>query len=170
VIWIATKIVSLGPTKKFRQNPFTSLRVIRRTDRQTDRQTDRTKNITSFFGGGNKYITDDNTITKNAALHGSLNARQLITGTIAYPAYPGCPGDKIHRAVKRLCVCVCVWARSAKSRGASFDGVDEDTEAVVLDRLSAGVHHRRLVLADCMTRTQHGPDNHFNSVMSLVLL
>jgi len=24
------------------------------TDRQTDRQTDRTKNITSFFGGGNK--------------------------------------------------------------------------------------------------------------------
>jgi len=36
------------PSKKFRQNPFTSLRVIRRTDRQTDR----TKNIT-FFGGGN---------------------------------------------------------------------------------------------------------------------
>jgi len=47
------------PSKKFRQNPFTSLRVIRRTDRQTDgqtdRQTDRTKNITSFFGGGNKH-------------------------------------------------------------------------------------------------------------------
>ena len=43
------------PSKKFRQNPFTSLRVIRRTDRQTDRQTDRTKNITSFFSGGN-YI------------------------------------------------------------------------------------------------------------------
>ena len=42
------------PSIKFRQNPFTSLRVIRRTDRQTDRQTDRTKNITSFFGGG-KY-------------------------------------------------------------------------------------------------------------------
>jgi len=43
-------------SKKFRQNPFTSLRVIRRTDRQTDkqtdRQTDRTKNITSFFGEG----------------------------------------------------------------------------------------------------------------------
>jgi len=39
------------PSKKFRQNPFTSLRVIRRTDRQTDR----TKNITSFFGRGNKY-------------------------------------------------------------------------------------------------------------------
>jgi len=37
------------PYKKFRQNPFTSLRVIRRTDRQTDR----TKNITSFFGGSN---------------------------------------------------------------------------------------------------------------------
>ena len=42
------------PPKNFVQNPFTSLRVIRRTDRQTDRQTDRTKNITSFFGGGNK--------------------------------------------------------------------------------------------------------------------
>jgi len=27
------------PTKKFRQNPFTSLRVIQRTDRQTDKQT-----------------------------------------------------------------------------------------------------------------------------------
>ena len=56
VIWIATKIVPPGPwamhypSKKFRQNPFTSLRVIRRTDRQTDQ----TKNITSFFGGGNK--------------------------------------------------------------------------------------------------------------------
>jgi len=57
-IRIATKIVSLGPWampyhyRKFRQNPFTSLRVIRRTDRQTDkqtdRQTDRTENITSF--------------------------------------------------------------------------------------------------------------------------
>ena len=29
------------PLKKFRQNPFTSLRVIRRTDRQTDKQTNR---------------------------------------------------------------------------------------------------------------------------------
>jgi len=54
VIRIATKIVSLGPwampypSKKFRQNPFTSLQVIRWTDRQTDR----TKNITSYFGGG----------------------------------------------------------------------------------------------------------------------
>jgi len=62
VIRIATKIVSLGPWampysyKKFRQNPFTSLRVIWRTDRQTNRQTDRTKNVTSFFGGGNKSI------------------------------------------------------------------------------------------------------------------
>jgi len=60
VIRIATKIVSLGPrampypSKKFRQNPFTSFRVIRRTDRQTDRQTDCTENITSFFGRGNK--------------------------------------------------------------------------------------------------------------------
>ena len=41
------------PAKKFRQNPFTSLQVIR----QTDRQTDRTKNITSFFGGGNNAAT-----------------------------------------------------------------------------------------------------------------
>jgi len=47
VIRIATKIVSFGrwampyPSEKFRQNPFTSLRVIRRTDRQTDRQTNR---------------------------------------------------------------------------------------------------------------------------------
>jgi len=51
------------PSKKFRQNPFTSLRVIRRTDRQTDRQTnrqtDRTKNITSFFGGGNNQSRAD---------------------------------------------------------------------------------------------------------------
>ena len=43
VIRIATKIVSLGPlampypSKKFCQNPFTSLRVIRQTDRQTNR-------------------------------------------------------------------------------------------------------------------------------------
>jgi len=29
------------PSKKFRQNPFTSLRVIRQTDRQTDKQTDK---------------------------------------------------------------------------------------------------------------------------------
>jgi len=61
VIRIATKIVSLGPWampchyRKFRQNPFTSLRVIRRTKRQTDRQTDRTKN-TTFFGGGNNNL------------------------------------------------------------------------------------------------------------------
>jgi len=40
------------PSKKFRQNPFTSLRVIRWRDRQTDR----TKNITSFFGGGNNSV------------------------------------------------------------------------------------------------------------------
>ena len=40
------------PLQKFRHNPFTSLRVIRRTDRQTDR----TKNITSFFGGGSYKI------------------------------------------------------------------------------------------------------------------
>ena len=45
VIRIAIKIVSLGrwampyPSKKFRQNPFTSLRVIRQTDRQTELKT-----------------------------------------------------------------------------------------------------------------------------------
>ena len=48
------------PYRKFRQNPFTSLQVIRRTDRQTEtnRQTDRTKNITSFFGGGNEWMNE----------------------------------------------------------------------------------------------------------------
>jgi len=45
------------PYKKFRQNPFTSLRVIRRTDRQTDR----TENITSFFGGGNNWDCNEET-------------------------------------------------------------------------------------------------------------
>jgi len=44
------------PLQKFRQNLFTSLRVIRRTNRQTNRQTDRTKNITSFFGGNNYLL------------------------------------------------------------------------------------------------------------------
>jgi len=37
------------PSKKFRQNPFTIFSV-----NPTDRQTDRSKNITSFFGGGNE--------------------------------------------------------------------------------------------------------------------
>jgi len=52
---IVTKIELIGPwvmpypSKKFRQNPFTTFSVIRRTDK-----TDRTKNITSFFGRGNK--------------------------------------------------------------------------------------------------------------------
>jgi len=54
---ITWSLTMLCPSKKIRQNPFTSLRVIQRSDRQTDRQTnrqtDRTKNITSFFGGGN---------------------------------------------------------------------------------------------------------------------
>ena len=60
VILIVTKIELIGPwampypSKKFRQNPFTTFSVIRRTDRQTDRQTDRSENITSF-GGGNKF-------------------------------------------------------------------------------------------------------------------
>ena len=72
VIRIATRIVSLGPwampypSKKFRQNPFTSLRVIRWTDRQTDRQTDRTKNITSFFGGGNNLIATSICFTQHS--------------------------------------------------------------------------------------------------------
>jgi len=64
------------PSKKFHQNPFTSLRVIRRTDRQTDKQTDRqtdkqtdrTKNITSFFGRGNNTV---------AALTGEDNSTEL---------------------------------------------------------------------------------------------
>ena len=38
------------PSKKFRQNPFTTFSVIRRTDRQTDKQTEPK---TTSFGGGN---------------------------------------------------------------------------------------------------------------------
>jgi len=53
------------PSKKFRQNPFTSLRVIRRTDRQTDR----TKNITSFFGGGNNNSASARTADCLARAH-----------------------------------------------------------------------------------------------------
>ena len=49
---IAWSLSHALPSKKFRKNPFTSLRVIRRTDRQKDR----TKNITSFFGGGNNQL------------------------------------------------------------------------------------------------------------------
>jgi len=44
----------LYPSKKFRQNPFTTFSLIRRTDRQTNRHTYRTKNITSFGGGNYK--------------------------------------------------------------------------------------------------------------------
>jgi len=50
MIRITTKIVPLGPSampnryKKFR--------------RRTDRQTDHTQNITSFFGGGNNLLND----------------------------------------------------------------------------------------------------------------
>ena len=63
VIQIVTKIYLLGPwgmpypSNKFRQNPFTTFSVIRRTDRQTDKQTDRRENITSFFGGSNNTVT-----------------------------------------------------------------------------------------------------------------
>jgi len=39
--------ISSKSVHKFASNP---------TNRQTNRQTDRTKNITSFFGGGNEYI------------------------------------------------------------------------------------------------------------------
>ena len=40
--------ISSKSIHKFASNPTD-----RQTNRQTDRQTDRTKNITSFFGGGN---------------------------------------------------------------------------------------------------------------------
>ena len=55
VIRIVTKFNLRGlwamphPSKKFRQNPFTTFSVIRRTDSQTDRS----ENITSFGGGKN---------------------------------------------------------------------------------------------------------------------
>jgi len=72
------------PSKKFRQNPFTSLRVIRRTDKQTDRQTDRTKNITSFFGGGNNNSNNTRLtieiqfmrVARKALGHPEVNHRQ----------------------------------------------------------------------------------------------
>jgi len=57
VIRIVTKIELTGPwtmsypSKKFRQNLFTTFSV---TDGQTDRQTDRSENITSFGGGNNQ--------------------------------------------------------------------------------------------------------------------
>jgi len=41
--------ISSKSVHKFASNP---------TDRQTNRQTDRTKNITSFFGGGNYWMLD----------------------------------------------------------------------------------------------------------------
>jgi len=42
--------ISSKSVHKFASNPTD-----RQTNRPTDRQTDRTKNITSFFGVGNKY-------------------------------------------------------------------------------------------------------------------
>jgi len=97
VIRIATKTVSLGswampyPSKQFRQNPFTSLRVIRRTDRQTDRQTDRTENITSFFGGGNNPIDNAYNNTYVTALtllvgrqEGHMACKKLSGGMLAW--------------------------------------------------------------------------------------
>ena len=44
--------ISSKSIHKFASNP-TDRQTNRQRDRQTDRQTDRTKNITSFFGGGN---------------------------------------------------------------------------------------------------------------------
>jgi len=60
------------PSKKFHQNPFTSLRVIRRTDRQTNRQTDRTENITSFFGGGKNPVWQKAIILKTKNIKSSF--------------------------------------------------------------------------------------------------
>ena len=63
MIRIVTKTELVGPwampypSEKFRQNPFTTFSVIRRTDRQTDRS----ENITSF-SGGNDDVDDDNPI------------------------------------------------------------------------------------------------------------
>jgi len=50
--------ISSKSVHKFASNPTdrqTSRQTDKQTDKQTNRQTDRTKNITSFFGGGNKY-------------------------------------------------------------------------------------------------------------------
>jgi len=68
------------PSKKFRQNPFTSLRVIRRT--RTDRQTDRTKNITSFFGGGNNVSDRVPDFTGTGALNPFLHAGPSLAFTL----------------------------------------------------------------------------------------
>ena len=43
--------ISTKSVHKFASNPTD-----RQTDKQTSRQTDRIKNITSFFGGGNKSL------------------------------------------------------------------------------------------------------------------
>ena len=48
--------ISSKSVHKFASNPTD-----RQTNRQTDRQTDRTKNITSFFGGGNNSSLISNT-------------------------------------------------------------------------------------------------------------
>jgi len=99
VIRIATKIVSLCPWAMPypRQNPFASLRVIRRTDRQTDKQTnwqtDRTKNITSFFGGGNEVSWDEvrwGEICHNHThthTHARTHARHVCSSQLPQPAW-----------------------------------------------------------------------------------
>jgi len=58
-------------------------------DRQTDRQTDRTKNITSFFGGGNKEIL----LKTSTSLHYATPVENDITTTTTILRLSGfCPG------------------------------------------------------------------------------
>ena len=64
-------------SKKFRQNPFTTFSVIRRTDRQTNRQTDGSENITSF-GGGNNNNNNNNVRSRWGPVPGFKN---LSTGS-----------------------------------------------------------------------------------------
>jgi len=62
---------------KFASNPTD-----RQTNRQTDRQTDRTKNITSFFGGGNK-LTCRKTHNHKLTLMTTHNCNSKISFTNA---------------------------------------------------------------------------------------
>ena len=84
------------PSTKFRQNPFTSLRVIRRTDRQTDRQTDKQTNrphrkhnlllsaeviklVKPLTTGNTRYARVCGlTITKDARIAKSIKARTSV--------------------------------------------------------------------------------------------
>ena len=69
------------PSKKFRQNPFTTFSVIRRTDRQTDRQTDRSENITSFGGGKYAYERIQRLITAKLTTALATAASLAVTNT-----------------------------------------------------------------------------------------